>query len=218
MMSMMTKISKIGAATAVMALMATGASAATLSLVGVGYQTQAISNFDPVSSPVDLNNEVVSYLTGDVKAISNGLWLDGPAKVTYTYLGYEAGNSNYAAEIAGTLFTNGSTIVGESKTVTQGAAGLVDFLFGTTAPPSSAGTIANNGLANPQSEHFAIGYYKLSDSSWYVLFDDKASNDRDFDDLVMRIDVAPIPLPAAGWLLLGGIGALGLARRRRKAA
>ena len=29
---------------------------------------------------------------------------------------------------------------------------------------------------------------------------------------------APIPLPAAGWLLLGGLGALGAAARRRKAA
>lgn len=34
-----------------------------------------------------------------------------------------------------------------------------------------------------------------------------------------RIHVAPIPLPAAGWLLLGGIGALGaMSRRRRKTA
>lgn len=36
--------------------------------------------------------------------------------------------------------------------------------------------------------------------------------------LIARLDVAPIPLPAAGWLLLGGLGALGVARRRRKAA
>lgn len=30
--------------------------------------------------------------------------------------------------------------------------------------------------------------------------------------------LAPIPLPAAGWMLLGGIGAIGMAARRRKPA
>ena len=37
------------------------------------------------------------------------------------------------------------------------------------------------------------------------------------DDLVARIDIASIPLPAGGLLLLGGLGGLGLAARRRSA-
>jgi hypothetical protein len=35
------------------------------------------------------------------------------------------------------------------------------------------------------------------------------------DYLVAAADVTPVPLPAAGWLLLGGLGALGTAVRRR---
>ncbi|MFV0358395.1 THxN family PEP-CTERM protein [Tropicimonas sp.] len=31
-------------------------------------------------------------------------------------------------------------------------------------------------------------------------------------------EVPPVPLPAAGWLLLGGLGAMGVASKRRKAA
>ena len=42
--------------------------------------------------------------------------------------------------------------------------------------------------------------------------------DRTFDDLVARIDIAAIPLPAAGWLLLGGLGVAAAAVRRRRPA
>ena len=41
--------------------------------------------------------------------------------------------------------------------------------------------------------------------------------DRDFDDFALRIDIAPVPLPAAGFLLLAGLGAMGAVARRRKA-
>ena len=51
-----------------------------------------------------------------------------------------------------------------------------------------------------------------------VGYDDSgAGPDFDYDDLVARIDVAPIPLPAAVWLLAAGLGGLGFVARRRRA-
>lgn len=210
----MSKLKTFGTAAAVAALMATGASAATLSYVGTG-QTQLLAGND---LGLGLNGMTIDYISGDQKTNSNGLSVSGPAKITFTYLGYEASNTNYAADILGAFFQNGVTAVGATYTATQAAGGLIDFLFGTSDPLSAQGTIANNGVGNPASPDFAIGYQWLSATSYLVLFDDIASGDRDFDDIGVRIDVAPIPVPAAGFLLLGGLGVLGALSRRRKAA
>ena len=102
-----------------------------------------------------------------------------------------------------------ATAVGDSATIIAGS-GLLDFSFGTVSP---AGTIANNGGATGTGP-MSIGY--ASDgTSWYAFFDDSGRH-TDFDDLVFRIDVAPVPVPAAGFLLLGGLGALVAASRRRR--
>ena len=206
------KLKNLAVATAAAALLATGASAASLSLIGVGYTSQTIQNYDLMPN---LNGKTVQYLTGDVKDASNGLSLSGPGKLTYTYIGSEAGNSNFSASVAGSWLLSQGSLVGSTVTTDQLSSGLLNFSFQTDAPASAVGKINNHNVAQPDDFDYAIGYY-TDGTSWYAMFDDIASNDRDFDDFVLKIDVAPVPIPAAGFLLLGGLGAMGAVARRRK--
>lgn len=205
---------KFAVAAVAASFVASAATAASLSLVGGGYQNQVLANYDLMP---DLDGETISFLTGAVKNNTNGLAVSGPARVTYTYLGSEAANTNFSASVGGTQILTQASSIGTSFTNTVMSGGLLDFLFATTAPIQFIGTIINNSGATPQSNDFAIGYYQ-DGNTWYALFDDIRNGDRDFDDFALKIDVAPIPLPAAGFLLLGGLGALGaVARRRNKA-
>lgn len=203
---------------AALALTASAASAATLSYLGTG-QTHTVTRNDVNAA----FNTSIDFISGDQKTEQNGLWLsitDRPmAQITYTFLGSEAGNRNYSASMDGTdsFFVNRST-VGATYTTWQATDGLVDFAFGTSAPESSIGLFLNNALADPASVEYAIGYVRIDEDSFYVLFDDIAWGDRDFDDMVMRIDVASVPLPAGGLLLLSGLAGAAALRRRKKAA
>ena len=60
--------------------------------------------------------------------------------------------------------------------------------------------------------------FKLIDATTAIaLFDDGgAGPDRDYDDIVMKISVAPVPLPPA--ILLFGTALAGLGWLRRRAA
>jgi len=168
-----------------------------------------------------LGVQSIHYITGLAKDADNTLGLSivgGPSRVTFTYLGYEAGNKNFSARAGGNLFVNGVSTVGDTASFVPVFDGLVDFSFGTTAPAGSVGEIFNNGGATPASADYAIGYLKISDTSYYVFFDDIAQGDRDFDDIGMRIDIEPVPLPA-GILLLGtALAGFGVMRRRKQAA
>ncbi len=199
-------------------VIATGASAATMSLEGTATGTHVLQAPGTFPDGYDLLapaiGTVLSYFSNADKNASNGLSVSGPARVTYTYVGSEAGYQNYALYVLGTLFQNfdpGSTSPGDSVTVSAGG-GLLDFAFGTVAP---ATLISNNGGASG-SGIFAIAYAQISATTWYAFFDDSAQHS-DFDDLVIRIDVAPIPLPAGGLLLIGALGGLAALRRRKTA-
>lgn len=198
-------------ALAFVAASAVSAAAATLSFVGTG---QVQTNLKKNDLGLGLNGTDLDFISGDQKTTDNGLFLSGPAKLRFTYLGSEAGNTNIALSMASIIFTQAST-VGDTADVFQAAGGLVDFVFETTFPNRNKGVFPNNGVANPASASYAIGYFLVSSREAIVLFDDIAAGDRDFDDFGMRIQV--IPLPAGGVLLLGALGGLALLRRRKTA-
>jgi len=141
----------------------------------------------------------------------------------FTYLGKEAGytNTSYIIGFNGdTLFNTGTSAYGDTKTVVFNGtitAGLVPFEFhASTGDSARNGGPISAGLRIAFSDIFANAYSALG--TVYAFFDDGgAGPDHDYDDLVMRISVVPVP-PA---LLLFGSGLAGLgllARRRRQKA
>ena len=137
------------------------------------------------------------------------LGLSGPGRVTFTYLGSEAGydNSLWTGDLA--LFDNQTAVPGSSATLDFGA-GALPFDFQTV----SLGQRVANGASQ---DYFGLAFYQLSDTSVFALFNDSAPSDRDYDDMVVRLDVAPVPLPAAAWMLLSALGGIGLLKRRAAA-
>lgn len=204
---------------AALCLAATAGHAATLNFYGSG-QTYQVSNND-IDAAFNTELDIIS---GDQKTYRNGLYLDvadGAAEITYTYIGYEAGNRNFAAVVDGGVFLNrgtGAATIGQQVTTHQDTSGLLQFAFGTVAPRDAMGLFLNNALAYPASSNFAVGFSQINANSYYALFDDIANGDRDFDDMVMRIDVAAVPLPAGILMLLTALLGLGAMRRYQTTA
>jgi hypothetical protein len=120
-----------------------------------------------------------------------------------------------------------------SKAVEVTAFHFLDLFFGTPENKNKVGyeavsvfdTVTNLLIAEFTSDQFldanAIGGYKFGSltTPWVgtsLTFRTSGSrDDADIDFALAAVDVAPVPVPAAGLLLLTAVGGLAVARRRK---
>ncbi len=149
-----------------------------------------------------------------------GLQVTPNTRITATYIGSEAGASNGAElEFGGYTFSNLTSSVGDSYTfLNSGAVAYVDLKFFTNNLGGNDYIDNDGGIASDPRLHMAFSDIRnaVGDvTSVYAFFGDGAG-DQDYDDMVVRFDIAPVPVPAAGVLLLTGLAGIGAFARRRK--
>jgi hypothetical protein len=195
-----------------MLLIAAPVQAAVLTVATAGGDTTATlgGNFS-LSAETGLNNgdSIVLFDSTTIGGGAFGVSLSGAAKVTFEYLGSEAGFTNSFTTGAGS-FTN-HPAPGLTQFSDDLIAGLLDFTLATNGDGAPGSIVNGISINSPLSYAIAV----LSDTSVIVLFGDGAG-DLDFDDLAVKITVSQVPLPPAVWLLISAIlGLVTFTRIRR---
>lgn len=150
---------------------------------------------------------------GDTVRLGATFSLNTLADLTFTYIGSEATFHNFFNVGGERIFYNYDS-VNAARTVLFDP-GVPDFGFSTIH--NGQLTAVNNG-DHRTVFHTAMAFFQATPTTFYALYNDRWLGDIDFDDMVVRIDVAPIPLPPAVAMLLAALGGLAFWRRRRAAA
>jgi hypothetical protein len=204
------KIKFLGLILAGMVLVAGSAQAALLSVTG-GDNTQTIDASFSLGAETGLALGAPLTAFNTANAGSGGLSLSGPGKLTFEFLGSEANFTNTFEVAGGQIFSNLSSLLGDTAELSL-PGGLLEFALLT----SGGGTPRAGVNGGPISAGVAFAFAAISDTSVVLLFDDGGFGDKDLDDFAVKISVSQVPLPAAVWLMLSALlGLVSFARIRR---
>ena len=221
-----TKVSLFTILLSLLMLTSIAAKASTFSLIG----TDGLLKLPNGTLPSNWNPPDPSGLeVGDDITIFNdaneGIRLNGAANLMYTYIGKEAGSTN--AFITSSLSLDelfltadydglSGTAPGSTFETSQSSAGFLDFSFIGLGTCCVASGIFTNGEGNAGlNGGLALAVAMISPTKAYLMFGD-GFGDSDFDDMVVKAEISPIPVPAAVWLFGTAIvGLVGFSRRRK---
>lgn len=210
--------------------MATAASAASLNISGGIYDNVPGAQGTQPSTP---QNDVLDKIFG-LNATLGGylgstITLDAASMLKVELIGWEAGFLNTFTIDGKTVgkYTNGSGGDGLSHLSLGNVVALDDF-FTSVLP---AGTLSfnfksdggvNGSVSNGSNPTLGPNFFAsfgpgneqaTSGKVLWLFYDDAGQPGDNHDDLVVRISA--VPLPAGGLLLLTGLGALSLRRRKQ---